>query len=410
VDVTGFVPPQQILERYAHLAVQAGLRDGQGIRPGETVAVYGHEDCKPLFYEVCREVWSRGGHVIKQLVPENDGDYNFAAAYYELASDEQLAHFPAAHTQGLIDQIDHIVFIVGDRAPKALQDVDSAQMAKEAPAMSQYWAMRSAKERAGRLHWTIVLWATEAIAAEAGLGIEEYWQEIISACSLDDADPVARWREKQEQISRSRDWLNSLPIERLHVEAERTDLWLTLGEHRTWLGGGGANIPSFEIFTSPDWRGTNGTIAFSEPLYYQGKLLQGVELEFRDGLVVRADAAEGADLIQAMVAQPGGNRVGEYSLTDSRLSNITKFMAETLYDENVGGPFGNTHLAIGLSITECFDGDESAVSDAEWEELGFNHDASLHADIISTTDRTVTATLTDGSTRVIYANGQFTLD
>jgi aminopeptidase len=410
MDVTGFVPPQPVLERYAHLAVQAGLRDGRGIDPGDTVVVYGHEDSKPLFYEVCCEVWRRGGHVIKQLLPENDGDYNFAARYYELASDAQLAHFPESHTRGLIDQADHIIFIVGDRAPRALAHIDPGQMAKEAPATQAYWAMRSAKERAGGLHWTIVLWATQALADEAGLDLEAYWQEIIAACSLDEADPVARWREKQTQIARSRDWLNGLAIDQLHVEAAGTDLWLTLGEHRRWLGGGGANIPSFEIFTSPDWRGTNGTIAFTEPLYCQGKLLRGVELEFRDGLVIRADATEGADLIQSMVAQPGGNRVGEYSLTDSRLSNITKFMAETLYDENVGGSFGNTHLAIGLSITETYDGDEAALSHAEWERLGYNVGASLHVDIVATNDRTVTATLKDGSTQVIYANGQFTLD
>jgi aminopeptidase len=348
--------------------------------------------------------------VIKQFMPENDGDYNFAAAYYELCSEDQLAHFSESFTRGLIDEVDHIIFIIGDRAPTALRDADSAQMAKEAPAQARYWEVRLAKERAGDLDWTIVLWGTEALADEAGLDLEAYWQEIIAACSLDDPDPVARWREKQELIRRSRDWLNALKIDRLHVEAAGTDLWLTLGEQRRWIGGGGANIPSFEIFTSPDWRGTNGTIAFSEPVYYQGKLMRGVELEFKDGLVIRADAAEGADQIKSMVAQPGGDRVGEYSMTDSRLSNITTFMAETLYDENMGGPYGNTHLAIGLSITECYDGDEASISDAEWDRLGFNTKATLHTDIISTSDRTVTAILQDGSERVIYAGGQFQLD
>ncbi|HET9074323.1 MAG TPA: aminopeptidase [Solirubrobacteraceae bacterium] len=405
-----YVPPQEILERYARLTVQFGLGEGRGVQPGETVLVYGNEDTKPLYFEVCKEIWRQGGNVLHNFRPENEEPYNFAEAYYALASDAQLEHFGEAYVRGLIDQTDHIIFITGERAPKAMQAVDPTQLAKEAPAVQQYWAIRQAKERAGKLDWTIVLWGTEALAAEAGLSIEDYWAEIISACFLEDADPVARWQETLVEIRRYRDWLNALPIERLHMQSEGTDLWLTLGERRRWLGGTCVNIPSFEIFTSPDWRGTQGTVRFTEPLYYYGKLLRGVELEFRDGLVIRADAEEGADQIQAMVGQPGGNRVGEFSLTDARLSRITRFMADTLYDENVGGRYGNSHLAIGLSITECYDGEEASVSEAEWERLGFITDAALHCDIVTTADRTVTAVLTDGSERVIYADGRFQMN
>jgi aminopeptidase len=83
-------------------------------------------------------------------------------------------------------------------------------------------------------------------------------------------------------------------------------------------------------------------------------------------------------------------------------------MAETLYDENVGGPFGNTHIALGKSYLDCFAGDPSTIDGDESARLGFN-DSSVHTDIVSTTDRTVTATLRDGSETVIYAGGQFQL-
>ena len=405
-----YVPPQEILERYARLTVQCGLRDGAGIQPGETVVVHGREDAKPLYFEVCKEIWRQGGHVIHDFRPENEAPYNFEATYYELASDAQLEHFAEAHTRGLIEQADHFVYIIGDRAPLAARDVDPGQIAKESSAVQRYLEVRLAKERAGQLHWTIVLWGTEALAGEAGCSIEEYWDQIIAACRLDDPDPVARWKETTAQIGEARDWLNSLDIDRLHLEAEGTDLWLTLGEHRRWLGGGGANIPSFEIFTSPDWRGTEGTVRFTEPLYYSGKLLRGVELEFRDGRVVRADAEAGADQLQAMVGQPGGDRVGEFSMTDARFSPITRFMADTLYDENVGGRYGNSHLAIGFAITECYDGDEAAMSDEDWQRLGYNVGAALHCDIVTTADRTVTAVLGDGSERVIYADGRFQME
>ena len=406
-----YVPPKQILERYARLIVECGLRDGDGIEPGDTVLVSGREDSKPLYFEVCREIWRRGGNVIHGFRPEDDPGLNFSAAYYELASDTQLAHFSEHYSRGLIDEIDHIVFIIGERNPLAGRDIDPAAKAKEAPRLTRYWEIRREKERAGKLGWTIALWGTEALAAEAGLSIEEYWDEIIAACQLADPDPVQRWHETIAGIHRHRDWLNSLDIDRLHIEAAGTDLWLTLGEQRRWVGGDGDNIPSFEIFTSPDWRGTNGTIRFTEPLYYAGTLLSGVELEFRDGEVIRADAAEGAEQLRSMVAMPGGNRVGEFSMTDARLSPITRFMADTLYDENVGGANGNTHIAIGLSYTECYSGpDEEALSEADWAALGFNTDAALHCDIVATSERTITATLKDGTSRVIYAGGQFQND
>jgi len=100
--------------------------------------------------------------------------------------------------------------------------------------------------------------------------------------------------------------------------------------------------------------------------------------------------------------------VGEYSLTDCRLSRITKFMAETLYDENVGGKYGNSHIALGSAYRDCYTGDPTKVSDAKWEKLGYN-DSVVHSDIVTTTDRTVTATLYDGTTKVIYEKGQFTV-
>ena len=84
-------------------------------------------------------------------------------------------------------------------------------------------------------------------------------------------------------------------------------------------------------------------------------------------------------------------------------------MAETLFDENIGGPFGNTHIAVGMAYKDCFRGNAAELSPLEWEELGFNNSAE-HTDIVSTTDRTVVAYLTDGTEKTIYKKGEFTLD
>ena len=401
------MPSKEILERYGQLLVQFGLRDGDGINAGETVHVVGAEDTKPLFYEVCKAVWRAGGNVIQDFRAADEDGLNLTEAFFEVASDAQIEWFPESYRRGLHDIRDHMIYIDGDRDPTALGHVDPRKLMRQQAAQMPAMQWRLEKERAGRLHWTIGLYGTQAVAAEAGATLDEYWQQIIHACFLDDPDPVARWRATLDTIHSYRDWLNSLPIDRLHVEAEEIDLWLTLGESRRWVGGTGANIPSFEVFTSPDWRGTEGRIKFSEPLYRYGKLAKGVELEFKDGLVVKATADENAELIREMVAAPGANRVGEFSLTDSRVSRISRFMATTLYDENMGGPYGNTHVAVGLSLTEAYDGDAALVTDEQWEQLGFNVNTAVHTDIVSTTDRTVTALLRDGSTRVIYAEGHF---
>lgn len=65
---------------------------------------------------------------------------------------------------------------------------------------------------------------------------------------------------------------------------------MQIGSDRKWLSGSGANVPSFEVFTSPDWRGTNGWIRFNMPLFYQGNVIKGIRLEFEDGLVTSATA------------------------------------------------------------------------------------------------------------------------
>ena len=189
---------------------------------------------------------------------------------------------------------------------------------------------------------------------------------------------------------------------------EDIDLHLTVGSDRKWLAGRGSNVPSFEIFTTPDWRGTEGWINFNQPLYRYGQLIKGVRLEFKDGLVVKAEADENEDMLKEMIATENANKIGEYSLTDKRFSRITKFMGETLFDENVGGEFGNTHLAVGSAYRESYRGNPADVTEEQWEELGFNNSV-VHTDIVSTTDRKVTATLGDGSEVVIYENGMFTL-
>jgi aminopeptidase len=110
-----------------------------------------------------------------------------------------------------------------------------------------------------------------------------------------------------------------------------------------------------------------------------------------------------------LATDPGAARIGEYSLTDRRHSRITRFMANAMLDENRGGTGGNTHLALGQAYEELFTGDVASTTREQFAALGFNH-SSIHVDIVSTSDRTVAATLRDGSTLPIYVAGRFLND
>jgi aminopeptidase len=405
-----YTPPAEILERYADVLINFALGGGEGIKEGDVVRVVAHESAKPLYVELHRAVWRTGGHVIGQFLPDDDGaSYNLSRDFLDLAGDAQLDFFAASYARGMIDQIDHQVSVLSDADMHALEAADPRKIMRASKAMKPLLDWRTDKESEGRFTWTLGLYGTPAMASEAGLSEVDYWQQIIQACFLDDEDPIARWRTVSGQIEDYVNRLNALPISSVHVVGEDVDLTVTLGEQRRWVGGSGRNIPSFEIFTSPDWRGTEGWIRFNQPLYRYGNLIEGIRLEFADGRVVKASAERNERVLAEMIATENADKIGEYSLTDSRFSRITKFMAETLYDENVGGTYGNTHLALGKSYHDCYDGDPAGVTPDRWAELGFN-DSTVHTDIVSTTDRTVTARLRDGSERVIYAGGRFQLD
>jgi aminopeptidase len=404
-----YVPPQEILERYASVLIDFALGGGRGVQPGEVVRIASAESAKPLYAELSKAVWRAGGHVIGAYRPDDDHQINLSRDFYEIADEAQLDHFNADYMRGVVDGMDHQVTVLAESDPHALDSIEPAKIMRNGAAMRPLLDWRGEKENAGRFSWTLGLYGTEAMAAEAEMGLEEYWEQIIHACFLDAEDPIARWREVGEQVSVSRARLDALEIDRLHVEGEDADLWVSVGEQRRWLGGRGRNIPSFEIFTSPDWRGTEGWIYCNQPLYRYGNLVKGIKLTFTDGRVTEASAEENEPVLTEMIATEGADRIGEFSLTDRRLSRITRFMAHTLYDENVGGRFGNTHIALGRSYQDAYDGDPSEVPAERWEELGFN-DSTVHTDIVSTTDRLVTATLRDGSERVIYRDGEFQLD
>ena len=396
-----YQPSEELLEKYADVMINFALNGGEGVKNGEVVQLRVSEVAKPLLVALRRAVLKAGAHPIIFYTPDD-----FAREHYELASDEQLSFFPKKFLKGLVDEIDHTVAVLSETDKKELDGIDSGKIMAAQKALKPYMDWRREKEGAGEYTWTLCMYGTQAMADEVDLSLEEYWDEIVKACYLDDPQPAEKWKALYKDLYEYKDRLDALPIEKLHIEAPDTDLWITIGDNRKWLGGSGRNVPSFELFISPDWRGTEGKIQFTEPLYRYGNLIKDAYLEFKDGRVVKATASAGEDILKEMIAVENADKVGEFSLTDRRFSRITKFMGETLFDENVGGENGNTHIAVGAAYRDSYTGDQSNVSEEEWESMGYNNSV-VHTDIVATSNRVVTAYLKDGSNRVIYKDGEY---
>ena len=408
-----YKPSDKILERYADVLVNFALGGGKGISKGDVVKVTVHESAKHLYRALQKAILKSGGHMIGNYLPDDESDegkVNISRDFYDYAKPEQIDFVPKKYLAAQVEALDHTIVIISDADMQALKGVDAKKMMRRGVAVKPIRDLQNDKEHRGKFTWTIALYGTPAMAREAGLSEDEYWSQIIKACFLDETNPIKKWKEVYKKLESYRKSLNTLSskIDRLHIKGADADLWIKLGEKRQWLGGSGRNIPSFELFTSPDCRGTEGWIRFNQPLYRYGNKIEGIELEFKNGKVVKSRASSNENLLKEMIATDGANMVGEFSLTDKRFSRITRFMAETLFDENMGGPSGNTHIALGMSYNDTYSGDVSKLSKPQAKALGFN-DSSVHTDIISTTDRIVTAHLKDGSSRVIYKGGEFVL-
>jgi aminopeptidase len=297
------------------------------------------------------------------------------------------------------------------RAPNSithLSSVEPGRIGQTAVARKYISDILDTREAEGLFGWTLCIYPTEELARHADITIEEYTDQIIKACFLNKKDPVSHWQEIFKNAKSIKRWLNSMKVKFYQVESNNIDIEIFPGQRRKWIGISGHNIPSFELFLSPDWRGTNGKYYADQPTYRSGNYAKGIRLEFRNGSVIKVDAEIGQDFVRKQCTMDeGANKLGEFSLTDKRFSKINKFMANTLFDENYGGKSGNCHLALGASYTDTYDGDPKELTRDKKIKLGFN-DSALHWDLVNTEKKRVVAYLNSGKKKTIYENGMFT--
>lgn len=392
------------LQRYADVLVW-GLKTARAerFRRGDIVLVRYDPAALPLAEVVYAKLLEMGLNPVQRVALTPSMEHDF----YAISSMKQLTF----RTPGDEELFSAVHGSISLRAPDSithLSDVRPEKIGRAAVARKYINDILDRREAQGAFGWTLCVYPTAELARHAGLTLEQYADQILRACSLNKADPVGWWQSIYRDAQEIKRWLNGMKVSRYRVESEHTDLTVTPGLQRKWVGISGHNIPSFELFLSPDWRGTEGHYYADQPTYRSGNYVQGIRLQFRAGSVVKAAAEQGEDFLVKQIAMDrGARKLGEFSLTDKRFSRITSFMANTLYDENYGGANGNCHVALGASYSDTYDGDASGLTPDRKKELGFN-DSALHWDLVNTERKRVVAYLTGGRSVTIYEDGVFT--
>jgi aminopeptidase len=326
--------------------------------------------------------------------------------FYHHADSAQLTFIPPGDKE-LYERLNGNIYVNAPESITHLQAVDPKRIGKSAVARKILRDIMTGREEKGELGWTLCVYPTVELARHAQMSLEEYTAQIIRACYLDHPDPTEQWKGVYKKAMTIKKWLNSLDVQTFHIESERTDLMITPGKKRKWIGVTGHNIPSFELFISPDWRGTRGVYFSDQPSYRSGNYVKNIRLEFDKGKVIHVSAETGKEfIIKQLAMDTGANRVGEFSLTDKRFSKIDRFMASTLFDENFGGQNGNCHIAVGSSYSDTYDGNPAELTPKTKQQLGFN-DSALHWDLVNTEPKQITAHLIDGRRVLIYQDGEF---
>ncbi len=326
--------------------------------------------------------------------------------FFEKANKRQLVFLTPGEKE-LFSHLNGSVYLYAPGSLTHLSRIDPKRIGRAAVARKPLRDVLDKRDEQGRFGWSLCMVPTPELAKHAKLSMKQYTAQVIKACYLHKKDPVREWKSIYKNAMAIKKWINSMKVKHYHVESKSVDLKITPGKNRNWIGLSGHNIPSFEIFLSPDWRGTEGVYFANQPSFRSGNYVEGVRIEFRKGNASRIAAKKGRDfVVKQLSMDPGAKRVGEFSLTDKRFSKIDKFMANTLYDENYGGRYGNCHLALGSSYSNTYARDPSRLTREKKKRLGFN-DSALHWDLVNTEEKSVTAHLRTGEKVVIYENGMF---
>ena len=239
------------------------------------------------------------------------------------------------------------------------------------------------------------------------------WKHIFDICRISTEDPIKEWEDHLSNLSRRSEYLNKKSYTALRLTAPGTDLKVGLPKNHSWLGGAEvaanginfvANIPTEEIFTSPDRFKTEGIVTATKPLFFGGILIEDMVLKFSEGKIIEATAKAGHELLlKTLKIDEGAQYLGEIALVphSSPISQSGLLFYNTLIDENA-----SNHIALGRAYRTCIK-DGEKMTDDEFLKAGGNI-SLIHVDfMIGSGEMNVDGILEDGSSEAIMRNGEF---
>jgi aminopeptidase len=349
--------PEKRLARYAELAVRVGAN----VQKGQTVFVLSQIEHAPLARAVAKAAYEAGA----TYVDVQYRDQHVRKAMIELGSDETLTYTPdwlKTLFQAMAGNA--LIVTMGDPEPELLAELDGQRVGKaQMKALTEIVRVQMT-ERA--VNWTGVAypnagWATQVFGEP---DIERLWEAVAFCTRLDEADPVEAWREHMARLESRAATLTALGLDSLHYRGPGTDFTVGLLDNARWMSAlfhtaSGIeyvpNMPTEEIFTTPDSRRAEGTIRSSRPLALAGDIIEGLQLTVQNGRIVDVQADKGADVIRGQLSSDErAAYFGELALVDgtSRVGKTEITFFDTLFDENA-----TCHIAYGFGIPEVFDGE-----------------------------------------------------
>jgi aminopeptidase len=351
--------PPETLARYADAIVRASL----GISKGDTLVVQGEPEHRQLLVAIAESAYRAGAHFVDVVTT----DPLVMRARLLHGRDDALGTLsPWARRRFRETASPHgaLAAIVGDGEAGYLDGVPPQRIATDYSRIAKQLGFLRRAQLNMESRWTIAAWPTDHWAGQVYPKLEplkakrKLARDLVRFCRVadEDGEGTSGWRNHLRTLTRRSARLTKLGVARLELRGPGTELDLGYVEGTRWLGGFetlvdgrklASNIPTEEVFTSPDPRRTNGTFRCTFPLSFRGRLIHGLRGEFSNGRLVRleADSDSDRDFIAAFVdTDRMGRRLGESALVDasSRIGQAGRIYYNTLLDENAAA-----HIAFG---------------------------------------------------------------
>ncbi len=401
-----------VLRKYAQLIARCGVN----VQKGQEVFIQADLDQPEFVKMVVEECYK-----LKAKKVVVDWSYQplqkTHVRYRSLATLSTLDDYEDMRWQHYVKTIPCRIYLLSED-PDGLAGIDQEKMAKSRQKL--YPLIKGYRDQIeNKYQWCIAAvpgaaWAKKLFPElRVGQAIEKLWQAILQTSRVDD-DPIAAWKQHNEDLLARCNYLNSLGIRELHYTASNgTDLCVGMIPEAEFKGGGeyslqniyfNPNIPSEECFISPMRGKAEGIVYASKPLSYQGQLIDGFWIRFENGKAVEWHAEQNESLLTKLITMDEGSAyLGECALVpyDSPIQNSGLLFYNTLFDENAA-----CHLALGMGFADTIRGYADKTLE-ECRKLGVN-DSMIHEDfMIGTADMNIEALCEDGKTVPIFKNGNW---